>query len=58
MNSQVRRAHARAATLSLPADFVDGVQEKKYPAYVGLLIATGGSVLLWTAIGWVAASIF
>lgn len=58
MDNRVRRAHARSAIVCLPVELLDRANEKKYPAYVGLLIATGASALLWAIIGSIVASIF
>jgi len=57
MNNPVRSAHARAV-VCFPAELLDDTTERKYPAYIGLLIATAASVLLWAIIASVAASIF
>jgi len=57
MNGQVRRTHARSAILCLPAEMARDTREEKYPAYVGLLIATGASALLWAIIGSVASAL-
>lgn len=57
MKGRGRPVHARAAVISLPVGLLDVTQEYRYPPYVGLLIATGGSALLWAMIGWVFAGL-
>lgn len=57
MSRHVRRAHAQSAILCLPNEMIRDTHEDKYPPYVGILIATGSSALLWTIIGAVASAI-
>ncbi|ABQ67243.1 hypothetical protein Swit_0876 [Rhizorhabdus wittichii RW1] len=57
MKGRGRHAHARTAIICIPVGLLDVGREDRYPPYVGLLIAIGGSALLWAMIGWAFAKL-